>query len=207
LAVVVAIRPPLGAIVQTEGGVVVGQAAQLDLALVPTIGSTDLGSVVAQLGGGGQVPGVADCLVAGPAARMVGDQPPVTECLDSVQVGADLDAAADDCRVDRVVVAVQAHVVVTRQPQRAAPPGHRSNGWEGQHRRPVSADPVGRGTAQHPPRPLVDQPEPVAKLGVEVSRRGEAAAGQERGLQIAIGPLDQPLGLRIARVADQHLGA
>jgi hypothetical protein len=128
VAVVVAIGPPHGAIVQAEGGVVVGQAAQLDLTLVPTVGSTDLGSVVAQPGGGGQVPGVADRLVAGPAARMVGDQPPVTERLDSVQVGPDLDPAADDCRVDRVVVAVQARVVVTQQPQRAAPPGHRING-------------------------------------------------------------------------------
>jgi hypothetical protein len=57
LAVVVAIRPPLGAIVEAEGGVVVGQTPQLDLALVWAVGSTDLGSVVVQLGGGGKCPG------------------------------------------------------------------------------------------------------------------------------------------------------
>ena len=42
---------------------------------------------------------------------------PVAGHPDLVQVGADLDAAADHRRVDRVVVGVQAHVVVARQPQ------------------------------------------------------------------------------------------
>ena len=145
--------------------------------------------------------------MAGPAAPMVGDQPPVAPDPHPVQVGADLDAAADHRRVDRVVVAVQADVVVARQPQRGAPPGHRRHRRQRQHRGPVGLDPVGRGAAQHPAMPLVGQHQPVGQLGVEVGRRGEAAAGQERGLQIAVGPLDQPLGLRIARVADQDLGA
>ena len=55
--------------------------------------------------------------------------------------------------------------------------------------------------------PPVGQPQPVAQLGVEVRRPLEAAAGQERGLQIAVGPLDQPLGLRITRITDPDLGA
>ena len=97
--------------------VVVGQAANLDLVGVAADRSAEHGPVATQLGGGRQVSGVADRLVACPAARMVSDQPPVTERLDSVQVGADLDTAADPCWVDRVVVAVQPHVVVPWQPQ------------------------------------------------------------------------------------------
>jgi hypothetical protein len=89
------IRRPL-AIVQAERLVVVGQATQLDLLEVAATGcSRKDRSVVAQLGCGGQVGGVAEGLVARPAARMVGGQAPVAPDPDAVQVGVDLDAAAD----------------------------------------------------------------------------------------------------------------
>lgn len=48
---------------------------------------------------------------------------------------------------------------------------------------------------------LVGADQPLGELGVEVGRRGEAAAGQERGLQIAVGSLDQPLA---SGSASQH---
>ena len=74
-----------------------------------------------------------------------------------VQVGGHLDAAADHRRVDRVVVGIQPHVVVARQPQRAAPARRRRDRRQRQHRGPVSVDPVGWGAAQHPAVALVDQ--------------------------------------------------
>jgi hypothetical protein len=138
---------------------------------------------------------------------MVGDQPPITDHPDPVQVATDLDPAADHRRVDRIVVAVQPHVVVAWQPQRAAPPGHRGDWGQGQHRGPVGLDPVDWRTAQHPPLALVDHSEPVGQLGVEVRRGGEGPPGQERGLQIPIRPLDQPLGFWIGGIADEDLGA
>jgi hypothetical protein len=163
--------------------------------------------LVAQLSRGPQMDRVVERLMAGPAARMVSHQPPVGPDPHPLQIGIDLHPAADRSRVDRVVVAVQPHVVVAWQPQRRLPPGLWRHRRQGQHRSAVGVDPVGRGAAQHPPAPLVDQRQPVAKLGVEVRRRAERAAGQERGLQVAVGPLHQPFGLRIARVQDQDLGA
>jgi hypothetical protein len=40
--------------------------------------------------------------------------------------------------------------------------------------------------------------QPPLKLGVEISRRAEAAAGQEGAFQIIVQPLDAALGLRSA---------
>jgi hypothetical protein len=145
--------------------------------------------------------------MAGPAAHVLGDLPPITPHPHPLQIGGHLHAAADHRRVDRVVIAVQADVVVTRQPQRARPARLWRDRRQRQHRGPVSLDPVGGRAAQHPPAPLVDHSEPVGQLSVEVGRAGEGPAGQERGLQIPVGPLDQPLGLRIPGIADQHLGA
>ena len=64
--------------------------------------------------------------------------------------------------------------MVAGQPQRAAPAGGRRDRRQRQHRGPVGGDPVGRGAAQHPPLPRVDQRQPVGELGVEVGRAGEA---------------------------------
>ena len=81
----------------------------LDLSVVTT---GDGGPLGAQPGRGLQVPGIADGLMTRPAAKVVGDQPTVTPHADAVQVGSDLDAAADHRWVDRVVIAVQPHVMV-----------------------------------------------------------------------------------------------
>jgi hypothetical protein len=87
--------------------------------------------VTAQLGGGDQVGGIAEGLMSGPAARMVGDQPPITPRPHMVQVGGHLDAAADCGRVDRVVVAVQPYIMVARQPQRGCQPVAGATGGSG----------------------------------------------------------------------------
>jgi patatin-related protein len=68
--------------------------------------------------------------MSGPAALVGGDQLPVTGHPDPVQVATHLDAAADRGRVDRVVVAVQADVMIARQPQRARPASHGRHRWQ-----------------------------------------------------------------------------
>jgi hypothetical protein len=186
--------------------VVVGQATQLDLVGIPAAADRRR-PVAAQPGRGLQVGRVAQGLVPRPAARVVGDQLAVAERLDPVRVGADLDAAADRRGVHRVVVAVQPHVVVAGQPQRVGPAGHGRDRRQRQHRGTVRRDPVDRGAAQRTTLPAVGEGEPADQLVVEVRRRAEDPAGQERGLQVAVGPLDQALGLRVTRLADQHLGA
>jgi hypothetical protein len=70
----VAIRPPL-TVVQAEGGVVVGQAAQLDLLGVAGVTGQHC-PLVAQLSRGPQMDRVVERLMAGPAARMVSHRRP-----------------------------------------------------------------------------------------------------------------------------------
>ena len=65
---------------------------------------------------------------------MVGDDPALAVDLDPVQVGDDLDPAADHARVDRVVVGVQADVVVAGQPCRGPPPDRWRDRRQRQHR-------------------------------------------------------------------------
>ena len=122
-----------------------------------------------------------------------------------MQVGDDLDTPADHGGVHRVVVGVQPHVVIPRQPGRRPPPGRGRDRRQGEHRLPVGGDPLGRRATQRPPRPGVHQREPLLQLGVEVGRAGEAAAGQERALQVVVGALDQALGFRVAGLQHQHL--
>ena len=103
-------------------------------------------------------------------------------------------------RVDRVVVAVQAHVVVPRQPQRGPPPGRRRD------RRQLTASRPGRRRSGRPGRsPAPDVAGWLTSMSqspswaLKSAGLSEGAAGQERGLQVAVGPLDQALGLRISR--------
>ena len=114
--------------------------------------------------------------------------------------GDPFDEPADRARVDRVVVAVDAHVVVAGEPDPPGQPHHRRHRRQLDHPRALPRPPrcgVGPDRAQmsgvgHGGQPGLD-------LGVEVERRDEAATGQERGLEVAVAPLDQPLGLRVPR--------
>ena len=62
---------------------------------------------------------------------MGGDEPAVVADLDAGQVGVDVDEPADDVRVDGVVVAVDAHVVVPSQPDPVDPPERRGDRRKG----------------------------------------------------------------------------
>jgi hypothetical protein len=53
------------------------------------------------------------------------------------------------------------------------------------------------------PGPL-GQGQELGELAVEVGRAAEAAAGQERALQIIVEAFHQAFGLRVARLADDH---
>lgn len=68
-----------------------------------------------------------------------------------------------------------------------------------------AARPLRRAGVQGAVHPPVGDLWPPSRLRVEVGRGGEEATGQERGLQIAAGPLDQTLGLRVAGPAQDHL--
>ena len=122
---------------------------------------------------------------------------PVAEHPHPVQVGGHLDAPADHRRVHRVVVGVQPHVVVAGQPRGGRHPvtgatgGRASIAARSAAIRSAGAQPSARrgrvfASASH-----------CRELGVEVRRAGEHPAGQERALQVVMGPLDQPLGFRV----------
>lgn len=68
------------------------------------------------------------------------------------------------------------------------------DGWDGRRAGGVGVDPVGRASLQGAVDAPVGLGRPVGQLDVEVGRRGEHPAGQERGFQMAVGPLDRPLG-------------
>jgi hypothetical protein len=140
-----------------------------------------------------------------PTPGVVGDGLSVAARQYPLQVGEDLHPATDHARVHRVVVAVQPHVVIAGQPRRTQPSGHRRDRRRRQHRGLIGGDPVARGAPQRAARPPVHGGEPAGELGVEVRRPGEGPPGQERPLQVVMRPLDQPLGLRVPRLADQHL--
>ncbi len=54
---------------------------------------------------------------------------------------------------------------------------------------------------------VVGRDEPAAELAVEVGHVGEAPAGQEAGLEVAVGPLDEALGLGVAPLAQDGADA
>jgi hypothetical protein len=126
---------------------------------------------------------------------------PVESDHDLLEVSRDDDAASDRTGVDGVVVAVQAHVVIPGQAQAGRPPRARRHWRQPHHLRAVSLPALGRSASEPAVVALIRLSEPDPELGVEVSRRGEAASGQKRCLQVAVGALHQPLGLGVARAA------
>jgi hypothetical protein len=181
---------------QAEGGVVVGQAADLDLRLRCRTQPAD--PVQPQPLGRSDMVGIGQALMPSPHPGVVGDQPAVAEGPHPIQIGDHLDPAADHRRVHRVVVAVQSHVVVPRQPQPDPPAGRRRNRRQSQHLLPLGNDPIARCAAQRPAWSLVHPLQPLGQLGVEVGRATEAAAGQERGFQYAGGQVCSMFGEGLA---------
>ena len=97
--------------------------------------------------------------------------------------------------------------MIPRQPQHVLPADRRRHRRQSQHRRLISVDPVQRTATQHPMHPGVGSSQELGQLRVEVRRRGEAAPRQKRALQIVVEPFHQALGLRVGRLADDHLRA
>ena len=107
--------PPVRA--GAQRGVVVGQAAELDLGLGAAGGRPSTRwrrSAVAAARCAGSVMVWCQAQTRSWSATIL----PVAEHPDPGQVRGDLDPAADHRRVDRVVVGVQPHVVVAGQPRR-----------------------------------------------------------------------------------------
>ena len=187
------------AVGEAEGGVVVAQAADLDLGCGGRAGDSPMRLRAQQPSPRLDMRRVGDGLVLGPDPVVVGHDPPVAEHPHPVQVGDDLDPAADHRRVHGVVVAVQAHVVVPRQPGRGPPPGRRRDRRQRQHRRRVGGDPVGRRAAQRPAACAVfTSPSQPCSWVLKSAGPVNDAAGQEGALQVVVQPLDQALGLRVA---------
>jgi len=117
--------------------------------------------------------GFRDRLMFGPDPGMVGDQVATTPDPDPDQVRGHLDAPPNRDRVHRVVVAIQTHVVIARQPGRGPPPNARSDRRQRQHRRLVGLDPIRRAAPQHAVLAVIGPHHPVAQLGVEIRWRAE----------------------------------
>ena len=137
----------------------------------------------------------------GQEAAVAGDLGAVAGDDHLVEGDADLDAAADEAGVDRVVVGVDPHVVVPGQPGREPPRRVGQHRREGQHRAAVLEDRVRRPRPGGGVDPVVRSAQPAGELAVEVGDVVEAAAGQEARLEVAVGPLDEALGLGVARGA------
>jgi hypothetical protein len=96
-----------------------------------------------------------------------------------------------------VVVGSHPDVVVPRQPDPGREPGHGRNRRQSQHRGLVLADQLRRPRTCPPDQPGVGPGQPLTELGIEILRRYEGPAGQERGLQELVRPLHHALALRI----------
>ena len=106
---------------------------------------------------------------------------------------------ADRFRVHRVVVGLVAHPVVGRQAQVVVPVHVGQQRRQRHHGRQVLVDALGRPA----PQPGVDPHvglvlQPVAQLGVEVVTVGEAPAGHEARLEIAVGPFHDAFAFGVA---------
>ena len=108
--------------------------------------------------------GIGDRLMLGPDPPVISDQAAVARTPGPGPGRRDLDAATDRSRVHRVVVAVQAHVVITRQPGRSRHPmpAHRR---QRQHRGPIGLDAIGRARTPAPAAAGVGHRQPVAAAG------------------------------------------
>ena len=106
---------------QAQRGVIVSQAPDLHLGFARRPGDRD--PLAPQRFRRGGVARVGDGLVLRLDPLVAGDGLAVTQHRDMVQARGNLDPAADDRRVDGVVVGVQPDVIVTGQPQGLPPPG------------------------------------------------------------------------------------
>jgi len=99
-----------------------------------------------------------------------GDRSAVEGGHDMLEVGGDHDATPDRARVHRVVVAVEADVVIPRQAQTARPTHRRGDRGQRQHRGVVGLPALDGSTPQPAVMALVGPGQPDTELEVEVRR-------------------------------------
>jgi hypothetical protein len=139
--------------------------------------------------------------VLGQTALVPGHLDPVAGGHDGVQRDAYFDSSPHKARVDRVVVRLDAHIVVPGQPGRKAPGGVGCHRREGAHGPSVLIDQLGRHRSGRRVHPAVRSLQPRGELDVEIIDVTEAPSGQEGGLVVAVGPFVHPLGLGVVGFA------
>ena len=149
--------------------------------------------------------GVGDRQAAGEGpAAMAGDFPCAERHGDHLALAdLDLDALADEPGVERVVVAVDAHVSVRRHPGAEPAVGVGPPLGQLSERPALLCEAVERPAAQCPLAAGVDLVAPAVELVLAVELVGEHPTGLEVRAQVAPTVLDQPLGLAVARLENQ----
>jgi hypothetical protein len=122
-------------------------------------------------------------------------------------VDTDLDAPADQRRIEAVVVGVQAQMRVARNAHRPAARGVGHLVGQRRHRLPLIDQAIERPGTERLVRARVDLPKPGVELVLEVQLVREPPARLEVRLRVALQPLDRALGLRVARLAKPPVDA
>jgi hypothetical protein len=116
---------------------------------------------------------------------------------------AQLDARAHQPGVEPVVVAIDAHVRIRRHPRDHPPIGVGRPVGQRPERPALIGEAVERAAAQRAMDAGVGVVTPAIEPMLAVELVGEHPARLEVGAQIAAAVLDQPVGLRIARLEDR----
>jgi hypothetical protein len=98
---------------------------------------------------------------------MFGDHRAGAPYPDPVKVGGDLDAPTHRDRVHRVVIAVQADVVIARQPGRVSPPDAGPTGGRASIAALSASTSVGWAAAQCAVLTVIGPHQPILQLGIE----------------------------------------
>jgi hypothetical protein len=146
--------------------VVVTQGPLLDVEFGHLVQHRD--PFAAQRPAGRDVLGIRNRLMPRPDPFVIGHDAAVAERPHSVQVGDHLDSTPDHRGVHRVVVAIEADVVIASQLGRRSPPRRRGDRRLGEHRLTVRGDPFGRRASQGPALPDICHRKPLLQLTVEV---------------------------------------
>ena len=163
--------------------------------------------LVPQLAGPDHVRGIDDIQLPRPLPGVGADEDAVVVDVDRVQARGDVDEAADEGRIDGVVVAERADHVVPGQAHRVAEHDLGSHRRQGPHRGPVRSHEIDRAAPAGAGEPAVRDRQPGGHLGVEVLRRRERATGHEAAPEEPVHALDQAFGLRVPGLQQFDLAA
>src|SRR5207253_11304893 len=116
--------------------------------------------------------------------------------------GADLDAAASQARIERVVVAVKAQIGLRRHAGHEAHVGVGHDLWQRSHPPALLCQALGDERARCAVHACAYALAPAVELILEVERIGKAPAGLEVAVQEAMAALERALSLAVARIED-----